>query len=91
MTIYLDYYKAKLVDRFKFYNTYSSNTGGYKLLKGAPLLVSVEGRLIDSSSIMDLVVNRNQRVLSALNRWLIDLRMPSNVIDGEILDFRWRR
>ena len=26
MTIYLDYYKAKLVDRFKFYNTYSSNT-----------------------------------------------------------------
>ena len=91
MTIYLDYYRAEIVDRFKFYNTYSSNTGGYKLLKGSPLLVSVEGSLIDSSTIMDLVINRNQRVLSALNRWLTDLKMPSNVNDGVILELKWRR
>lgn len=91
MNVYLDYYKAKPVDRCKFFNTYSSNTGGYKLLQGSPLLVNVEGTLIDSSTIMDLVVNRNQRVLSALNRWLTDLKMPSNVCGGEILNFRWKK
>lgn len=90
MVIYLDYYKAKIVDRDKFLNTYTSRAG-YKMLQGSPLLVSVEGTLIDSSTIMDLVVNQNQRVLSALNKWLTDLKSPSNVNDGVILEFKWRR
>ena len=90
MTVYLRYKPEKIVDRSKFYNTYSTSNG-YKMLQGTPLLVSVEGSLIDSSTIMDLVVNRNQRVLSALNRWLTDLKMPSNVIDGEILNFKWKK
>ena len=91
MIVYLRYSKDKIIDRDKFYKTYTSANGTYKMLNGTPLLVSVEGTLINSSSIMDLVVNRNQRVLSAVNRWLMDLRMPSNVNDGEILNFRWRR
>lgn len=90
MTVILNYNKAKPVDRCKFFNTYSASTG-YKMLCGTPLLVSVEGTLIDTSTIMGLVVNRSQRVLSALNRWLTDLKMPSNVIDGEILNFRWKK
>lgn len=91
MIIYLDYYKAKLVDRDEFLKTYSSSTGGYKLLRGAPLLVNVDGSYVKCMDIPELITNRNQRVLSAVNRWLTDLRMPSNVTDGEILNFRWKK
>lgn len=89
MTIYLRYRPDKVVDREKYLNTYSASTG-YKMLQGSPLLVSVEGTLIDSSTIMDLVVNRSQRVLSALNDWLLELRNPTNV-GRTIIYFRWRR
>lgn len=88
MTIYLDYYKAKIVDRFKFYNTYSSNTGGYKLLKGSPLLVNVEGSYIRANDIPELLVSR--KYAKQVNDWLAELKEPTNV-GGIIIDFRWRR
>ena len=103
MKIYLDLYKADIIDRKQFmdkYNLEKTDVNGvpfrviqpYKMLCGAPNLVSVEGSLIDSSTIMDMIVNRNQRTLSAVNRWLADLKSPSNVCSsGEILDFKWRR
>jgi len=102
MNIYLDYYKAHIIDRKQFmdkYNLEKTDVNGvpfrviqpYKMLQGTPLLVSVEGSLIDSSTIMDLVVNRNHRTLSAVNRWLTDLKSPSNVCDGDLLEFLWKR
>ncbi len=102
MTIYLDYYKAKLVDRGKFmekYNLEKVDVNGvpfrviqpYKLLVGAPLLLNVEGSCIKVNDVMDLIVNRNQRTLAAVNRWLAELKDPSNVCDGVILDFKWKR
>lgn len=91
MIVLLDYYKAKTVDLKEYYDIYDNHRASYKLLNGAPILVNAQGRYIKAFDIPELVVNRNQRVLSAVNKWIMELKSPSNVTNMEILEFRWKR
>lgn len=87
MTILLNYYKAKLVDREEFLQEYSA-ISGYKMLNGTPLIVNVEGSCVKASDIPELLVSR--RYSKQVNDWLMELRNPINV--GKIkLEFKWRR
>lgn len=91
MTIYLNYYKADLVDLKTYYNKYDNPRTPYRLLNGAPLLVCVEGSYIKAFDVPELVVNRNWRVLSALNQWLLELKNPPNETSKQVLNFKWRK
>lgn len=93
MTILLDYYKAKTltIDLKEFYRKYDNPRTPYRLLQCVPLLVNVEGSYIKAFDIPELVVNRNWRVLSALNQWLLELKNPPNEPSKEIINFRWKR
>ena len=88
MIIYLDYYKANIVDLKEYYETYDSNRQTYALLKGAPLLVNVQGSYIKANDLPNLVVNK--RFVIVVNQWLLSLRSPIEK-DGKPLDFRWRK
>lgn len=99
MNIYLDYYKANIVDRDKFFKKYSlekTDVNGvpfrviqpYKMLQGTPLLVNVEGSYINANDIPELLVSR--KYSKQVNDWLQELRNPTNA-GGEILDFVWKR
>ncbi len=92
MVVILNYWKEhKEVDLKDYYRKYDNPRAQYKLLQGAPLLVNVEGHYLEAYDIPNLIVNRSQRVLSEVNKWLSELRMPSNVDGGVILEFRWRK
>lgn len=90
MIVYLNYYKAEKVDRDKFFAKYDNPKASYKLLQGAPLLVNVEGSYVQAFDIPELITNRSFRVLSAVNRWLIDLKNPTNQ-GSEVLEWKWRK
>lgn len=87
MEIYLNYHKARPVDRATFLDTYTAITG-YRMLCGTPLLVSVEGTYINANDIPELLVSR--KYAKQLNDWLLELRNPTNV-GKTIIDFKWRR
>lgn len=87
MTVYLDYWKAELIDLRKHYETYDNPRSQYRLLQGAPLLVNVEGHYVRANDLPDLVVSRNKFFV---NQWLIELRNPPNN-GGIVLNFKWRR
>lgn len=87
MTVYLRYNKDKIVDRFKFYNTYSASNG-YKMLQGTPIIVNIEGSYIKANDIPELLVSR--KYAKQVMDWLMELKEPSNV-GGTIITFRWRR
>lgn len=91
MIVYLDYWKADKLDLKKYYETYDKPRSQYRLLQGAPLLVNVEGHYVKANDIPELIVNRNWRVLSAVNKWMMELKNPSNVSSKEVLNFRWER
>jgi hypothetical protein len=88
MTIYLDYYRAKIVDLNEYYNKYDSNRTTYSLLKGAPLLVNVEGSYIDANALPNLVCNK--RFVIIVNQYLLELRNPIDK-SKSTLNFKWRR
>ena len=87
MTVYLRYKPDKVVDRFKFYKTYSASNG-YKMLNGTPLLVNVDGSYIRANDIPELLVSR--KYAKQVNDWLAELKEPSNG-GGIIINFKWRR
>lgn len=91
MVVILNYYKANKVDLKEYYRKYDNPRAQYKLLQGAPLLVNVQGSYVEAYNIPDLIVNKSQRVFSEVNKWLSELRNPSNVDGGVILEFRWRK
>lgn len=87
MTIYLRYKHDKVVDREKYLSTYSASTG-YKMLKGCPLLVNVEGSYVKANDIPSLLVSR--KYAKQVMDWLQELKNPPNV-GGIIMEFKWRR
>lgn len=89
MTIYLDYYKANKVDLKEYYRKYDDPKSSYKLLNGAPLLVNVEGHYVKANDLPDLVCNR--RFIPLVNKWIMELKNPSNVSSRGTLDFKWKR
>lgn len=90
MTIYLDYYKANKVDLKEHYENYDNNRQTYNLLKGAPLLVNVQGSYINVNDLPNLIVNK--RFVPIVNQWLIELRNPQPQSNHcTILNFKWRK
>lgn len=87
MIVYLRYKLDKVVDRTKYFNTYSASTGIYKMLNGAPLLVNVEGSYVKAIDIPELIVYRKH--LSIVNRWIQELKQPLET-GGIVIDFKWR-
>lgn len=75
-----------IVNRNKFFDEFDSNRQTYNLLKGAPLLISVEGTYVYVNNLPNLVVNRHQGFI--VNQWV------SNVTKGlkpSFITFKWRR
>lgn len=89
MTIYLNRYKAKLVNLREFYKTYDNNRQTYNLLKGAPLLVNVQGGYVEANDLPNLVCNR--RFVPIVNQWLLELRNPIDTDHFTVLNFKWRK
>lgn len=89
MIIYLDYYKANIVNLKEFYETYDSNRQTYALLKGAPLLVNVQGSYVKANDLPNLVCNK--RFVIIVNQWLLELRNPIDKDNRKVLNFVWRK
>ena len=89
MTIYLDYYKARKVDLKAYYETYDNNRQTYKLLKGAPLLVNVQGSYVEANDLPKLVCNKRNAII--VNQWLLELKNPTDTDCYTVLNFVWRK
>jgi len=89
MTIYLNRYKAKTVDLKEYYGTYDNNRQTYKLLKGAPLLVNVQGSYVEANDLPKLVCNKCNAII--VNQWLLELRNPTDTDHFTVLNFKWRK
>jgi len=87
MTIYLNRYKAKTVDLKEYYETYDNNRQTYKLLKGAPLLVNVQGSYVKADDLPKLVVNK--RFIIIVNQFLLELINPTER-KASPLHFKWK-
>lgn len=87
MIIYLDYYKAKKIDLKDYYRNYDNTNFSYKLLKGAPILVNVQGSYVEANDIPKLVVNKHFRFI--VNQWVMELRNPQPN-RSSTLTFKWK-
>lgn len=75
-----------IVDRSKFFDEFDNNSQTYKMLKGTPLLISVEGSYVNVNNLPNLVVNKHQGFI--VNQWV------SNITKGtppDFITFVWRR
>lgn len=89
ITIYLDFYRANKIDLKEFYAKYDSKIG-YKLLSGAPLVISIEGTYIKVDDLTNLVVNRSKAYI--VNQWITEIRNPRIQTNNHTeLEFKWRR
>ena len=86
MTIYLNRSKAKTVDLKEHNQKYDSSIS-YKLIKGAPILVNVEGSYVEANDLPNLVVNRRHIII--VNQWLLELRNPIEK-RASPLHFKWK-
>lgn len=94
-TVYLMYNKAHPIDRKEFMAKYScitqskfASTAAYTMLKGTPILINVEGTLIEAITLPEILKNRSDaedvnRFVSCLKSDKPDLSLPSQ------LKFRW--
>lgn len=89
MTILLNYYKAKPVDLKEYYKMYD-NGSSYKLTRGAPTLINVQGSYIKVGDLLELLIDK--RFMFIVNQWLKELKSPLDQLDNYIsLTFKWRK
>ena len=50
--------KLKIFDRDVYYKLYSGKSSNYTMIKGAPLLLNINGTLVDIKSISNAVVHK---------------------------------
>ena len=84
--IYLDCYRAHPVDRNRFFEDHDGSEIAYKMLKGTPLLVCVEGSYIDINDLPNLVVNKCQGFI--VNQWVSNVK---NGAQPAFVSFQWMR
>lgn len=95
--VYLMYNKAHPIDRKEFMAKYScvtqskfASSATYTMLKGTPILINIEGTLIEAITLPEILKNRRDaedvnRFVSCLKADKPDLSLPSQ------LQFRWSR
>ena len=84
MKILLDREKIKKVDLKKYYDKYSGN--GYKILKGAPMIINIEGTYVYINDLPKAVHNKKFSFFA--NQYVVNLKIgyiPDLVI------FKWYR
>ena len=92
MTVYLDYTLAlreeAIVDRKEYMAKYMAKNG--ELLKGAPLLINIEGTCVLASKLVDLTKFKSCK--EKVNEYLVNLKQKDpNVFLPKDLTFTWRR
>lgn len=92
MKIYLDYTLAlkeeAIVDRKEYMTKYLAKNG--ELLKGAPLLINIEGTCVLASKLVDLTKSKFHK--EKVNEYLVSLKQKDpNVFLPKDLTFAWRR
>lgn len=58
MTVLLYRNKVKIFDRNVYYKLYGGKSNNYTMIKGAPLLLNINGVLVDIKSISNAVVHK---------------------------------
>lgn len=60
--------KLKVYDRDVYYKLYSGGSNNYTMIKGAPLLLNIQGVLVDIKSISNAVVHKKD--LAKVNEYI---------------------
>ena len=60
--------KLKIYDRDAYYKLYSGKSNNYIMIKGAPLLLNINGTLVDIKSISNAVVRKKD--LAKVNEYI---------------------
>lgn len=63
--------KVKIFDRAEYYKLYSGKSNNYIMIKGAPLLLNINGALVDIKSISNAVVRKKD--LAKVNKYIDDV------------------
>ena len=63
--------KVKIFDRAEYYKMYSGKSNNYIMIKGAPLLLNINGALVDIKSISNAVVRKKD--LAKVNKYIDDV------------------
>lgn len=63
--------KVKIFDRAEYYKMYSGKSNNYIMIKGAPLLLNINGALVDIKSISNAVVRKKD--LAKVEKYIDDV------------------
>ena len=63
--------KVKIFDRAEYYKMYSGKSNNYIMIKGAPLLLNINGALVDIKSISNAVVHKKD--LAKVEKYIDDV------------------
>lgn len=98
-TVYLNYYKANLIDYKEYMKKFSItkfDVNGfddtiiqpYKLLIGAPQIINVEGSYIELNDLLKLSSSKDKLIINAYI-----MAVKNNVDEKSIpnIEFKWRR
>ena len=70
----------KIFDRDVYYKLYSGKSSNYTMIKGAPLLLNINGTLVDIKSISNAVVHKKD--LAKVNEYVANVysvNEPANI------------
>ena len=60
--------KLKILDRAEYYKMFSGKSNNYIMIKGAPLLLNINGSLVEIKSISNAVVHKKD--LAKVNKYI---------------------
>lgn len=83
MIILLYRKKLKIYERAEYYKLYSGKSNNYNMIKGAPLLLNINGILVDIKSMSNAVVHKKD--LSKVEKYVYNV---ISVVEPENLKFR---
>lgn len=72
--------KLKIFDRAEYYKMYSGKSNNYTMIKGAPLLLNINGTLVEIKSISNAVVHKKD--LAKVEKYIADVYSvvePANI------------
>ena len=75
--------KVKIFDRAEYYKMYSGKSNNYIMIKGTPLLLNINGALVDIKSISNAVVRKKD--LAKVEKYIDDVY---SVIEPANIKFR---
>ena len=74
--------KLKIYDRDVYYKLYSGKSNNYAMIKGTPLLLNINGSLVDIKSLSNAVVHKKD--LAKVNEYVANVY---SVIEPENIKF----